>query len=89
MRNKNSVFVVLMLLLMSSCMGKMAGGSSSAQGGEVIGSRALAWSEPTPYGMVLIKRCSIKMGPDEPDWLSGFHVHSHEVLVESFCLDVT
>ena len=87
MRNKNSVFVVLMLLLMSSCMGKMAGGSSSAQGGEVLGSRALAWSEPTPYGMVLIKRGSIKMGPDEQDSLWGIHVPSKEVSVESFWLD--
>ena len=39
------------------------------RGGEVIGASAVAWNEPAPYGMVLVKRGSVKMGPDKQDSL--------------------
>jgi formylglycine-generating enzyme required for sulfatase activity len=69
-------------------MGKMVGsGASTANGGEVIGERVTAWSEPTPYGMVLVKRGSIKMGPDEQDSLWGTKIPSKEISVESFWMD--
>ena len=87
MSSKNCIIVVFLVILFSSCMGKMVGGASSAPGGEVIGQRAVAWNEPTPYGMVLIKRGSIKMGPDEQDSLWGVHVPTKEVSVESFWMD--
>ena len=52
-----------------SCMGTV--GNSSMRGGEVIGASAVAWNEPAPYGMVLVKRGSVKMGPDKQDSLWG------------------
>lgn len=44
-----------------SCMGTV--GNSSMRGGEVIGASAVAWNEPAPYGMVLVKRGSVKWAP--------------------------
>ena len=37
----------------------------------MIGASAVAWNEPAPYGMVLVKRGSVKMGPDKQDSLWG------------------
>jgi formylglycine-generating enzyme required for sulfatase activity len=88
MRSNNCILTVCLLTLLSSCMGKMVGsGASTANGGEVIGERVTAWSEPTPYGMVLVKRGSIKMGPDEQDSLWGTKIPSKEISVESFWMD--
>ena len=87
MKSKNCIIIVLLVVILSSCMGQMAGGSSSAPGGEVVGQRAVAWNEPTPYGMVHIKRGSLKMGPDEQDSLWGVNVPTKEISVESFWMD--
>ena len=56
----NKTFSLLaMLLLLSSCLGsKMA----SSAGGEVTGTGGRTFSEPTPYGMTLVKRGHLKMG---------------------------
>lgn len=70
-----------------SCMGTV--GNSSMRGGEVIGASAVAWNEPAPYGMVLVKRGSVKMGPDKQDSLWGTIVPSREISVESFWMDDT
>ena len=56
-----------------SCMGTVE--NSSMRGGEVIGASAVAWNEPAPYGMVLVKRGSVKMGPDKQDSLWGTILH--------------
>ena len=36
-------------------------------GGEVTGIRGVALAEPTPYGMVLVDRGSMKVGPNQDD----------------------
>ena len=48
--------------LLTSC-----GKSLSGAGGEVTGVRSVAFNEPSPYGMVLIKRGSFEMGPADKD----------------------
>ena len=47
-----------------------AGGASA--GGELTGVSAVAWNEPAPYGMVLVKRGSLKIGPEKSDSLGVF-----------------
>ena len=42
MKSKNCIAVALLVALLSSCMGRMAGGGSGAPGGEVIGASATA-----------------------------------------------
>ena len=52
-------YLFTFLLLLSSCLGsKMA----SSSGGEVTGTGGRTFSEPTPYGMTLVKRGHLKMG---------------------------
>ena len=70
-----------------SCMGTV--GNSSMRGGEVIGASDVAWYEPAPYGKVLVKHGSVKMGPDKQDSLWGTIVPSREISVESFWMDDT
>ena len=45
--------------LLSSCLS--TGAASSAAGGEVTGVGGMSYSEPTPYGMVLVKKGSLKI----------------------------
>ena len=78
----------LLAVALTGCMGASTG--SMSQGGELTGVAAgTAWSEPTPYGMVLVKRGSVKMGPEKQDTLWGTPVPSKEISVESFWMDET
>ena len=72
--------------LATACMGP-AGGASA--GGELTGVPAVAWNEPAPYGMVLVKRGSLKIGPEQPDSLWGTNVPTKEVSVDAFWMDET
>lgn len=72
--------------LATACMGP-AGGAST--GGELTGVPAVAWNEPAPYGMVLVKRGSLKIGPEQPDSLWGTNVPTKEVSVDAFWMDET
>ena len=50
------LYIVLATSALTSCMSSKGGGSSMSNGGEVIGIGGAVFSEPTPYGMVLIAR---------------------------------
>ena len=52
-------YLFTFLLLLSSCFG---GKLASSQGGEVTGAGGKAFTEPTPFGMTLVKRGHLKMG---------------------------
>lgn len=77
---------IIMLVSLSACMGP-AGGVSA--GGELTGVSATAWNEPAPYGMVLIKRGSLKVGQEKPDSLWGISSPSKEISVDAFWMDET
>lgn len=79
-----STLLAVMMLIMVSCMGSK---QSTAIGGEVTGTSAQAVREPAPYGMVLIKRGSLKLGDEETDSLWGSSVPVKEMSVESFWMD--
>jgi formylglycine-generating enzyme required for sulfatase activity len=90
MKHNICIITVCLLALMSSCIGRVASsGSAVNSGGEVVGAKVTAWSEPTPYGMVLVKRGSVKMGPKEQDTLWGTTTPIREISVESFWMDET
>ena len=62
---------------------------SSAAGGEVTGVGGSAWAEPTPYGMVLIDRGSIAMGPGKDDSLNNIKADPRGVSIDAFWMDET
>ncbi len=70
--------------LLTSC-----GKSLSGAGGEVTGVRSVAFNEPSPYGMVLIKRGSFEMGPADKDSLWGINPETKGVSFDAFWMDET
>ena len=63
----NIITKYISALLFTTSIYSCTVGNGSISSGEVIGIGSPAWTEPTPYGMVLIDRGSIAMGPAEYD----------------------
>ena len=79
---KNIFFILIAISLFVSCMGPVKSG-----GGEVTGVKGRAWSEPAPYGMVLVKRGTIQMGTEENDSVWGNLQQTKGITVEAFWMD--
>lgn len=77
--------IITSLVLFTSC-GKSVG---SGIGGEVTGEKGSSWAEPSPYGMVLVSRGSIEMGPAENDSLWDIKANPKGVSVDNFWMDET
>lgn len=73
------------VLTVASCFSSQGG--SNAQGGEVTGTGGTAVNEPAPYGMVLVKRGSLKMGTETTDSLWGKQMPSRDISVDAFWMD--
>lgn len=73
--------------MLTACMS--GGGASMASGGEVTGASGRPFTEPTPYGMTLIKRGHLKMGIDKQDSLWGKQTPIKDISVEGFWMDET
>ena len=78
--------LIAVLLLLTSCFG---GKETMASGGELTGTSGRAFSEPAPYGMVLIKRGHLKMGMEKSDSLWGRETPVRDISVEGFWMDDT
>jgi len=82
-----STFCLLSLtMLFASCFG---GKATSSSGGEVTGSGGRVMSEPTPYGMTLVKRGHLRMGIEKQDSLWGRETPLKDISVEGFWMDET
>ena len=85
--NKITIGMCMALtLLLSSCFG---GKILSASGGEVTGMGGKSFTEPTPYGMVLVKRGHLKMGIVKQDSLWGKKTPLRDISVDGFWMDET
>lgn len=74
-----------MIAMLSVSCGRSLQGS----GGELTGVSAPAWGEPSPYGMVLVKRGSFEMGPADKDSLWGVYQDPKGVSIDAFWMDET
>ena len=72
-------------LLLASC----AAGNRGSAGGEVTGVGGSAWAEPTPYGMVLVSRGSMKAGVNKPDSAWNLRADARGMSVDAFWMDET
>lgn len=81
---KKIVFISVAIVLLSAC-----GRNAMNSGGELIGVKSAAFSEPAPYGMVLIKRGAFEMGAADSDSIWGFNGETKGVSFESFWMDET
>ena len=81
--------LLLALLILTGCFGGKTA-SSSGRGGEVTGvGGGKAFSEPTPFGMTMIKRGSLKMGIEKQDSLWGKQMPVKDISVDGFWMDET
>ncbi|MFV0537703.1 MAG: SUMF1/EgtB/PvdO family nonheme iron enzyme [Dysgonomonas sp.] len=83
---KHLFFEIIVLFAIFTSCGKSIG---SSIGGEVTGEKSSSWAEPTPYGMVLVSRGSIEMGPAESDSLWDIKANPKGVSVDNFWMDET
>ena len=70
---------------LTSCFGSRG----SSAGGEVTGVGGYSWAEPTPFGMVLIDRGSIAMGPGKEDSINVTKADPRGISVDAFWMDET
>ncbi|MCQ2256984.1 MAG: SUMF1/EgtB/PvdO family nonheme iron enzyme [Bacteroidaceae bacterium] len=80
-----SICITIISLLVASCFS--ANGGANATGGEVTGVSGASMSEPAPYGMVLVKRGSLKMGSEKTDSLWGKDIPTRDISVDAFWMD--
>lgn len=82
-------FAAFITLLAACGVLASCAGSSRAMmsGGEVTGSRATSFNEPTPYGMVEVKRGFLKVGLEKNDSLWGTVTPTKEISVDGFWMD--
>lgn len=88
---KKGLFVSSILLsavILTACMSSR-NSSANAAGGEVVGAGGASITEPAPYGMVLVKRGSLKMGTNKTDSLWGKQMPEREISVDAFWMDET
>lgn len=79
--------ILALSCIVVSCMSMR--GNAEAAGGEVTGVGGSAITEPAPYGMVLVKRGSLKMGTNDTDTLWGKKMPEREISVDAFWMDET
>lgn len=91
MKIKNIIFTLAItnaLFLLSSCFGSKM--TSSMSGGEVTGvGNGRGFTEPTPYGMTMVNRGSLRMGIDSNDSLWGNVAPVKNISVDGFWMDET
>ena len=63
--------------------------SRGSAGGEVTGVGGTSWAEPTPYGMVLVDRGSMKVGVNKADSLWNLQANARGISVDGFWMDET
>ena len=88
-RNNSSVLLTTATLTTAALLSSCFASRSSSAGGEVTGVGGSAMSEPTPYGMVLIDRGNIAMGPVKNDSAMGIVADPRGVSVDAFWMDET
>lgn len=80
------LFAPVLALLLASCAGS---NRAMQNGGEVTGVSGAAVSEPSPYGMVEVKRGFLRVGVGENDSLWGNTVPQRDISVDGFWMDQT
>ena len=93
MKRSKNIFLTATAMLLMFASGLLAtscaSGGHSASGGEVTGIGGTSWAEPTPYGMVLVSRGSMEVGPQTADSLLGITADPRGMSVDAFWMDET
>ncbi len=86
MKKLKQIFTIMAFTaVFASC----ASGGYTSNGGEVTGVGGTVWTEPTPYGMVLVDRGSMEMGPQKADSAWNLLASARGRSVDAFWMDET
>lgn len=86
----NKIFPAILSFIAASILISCMGSSNAmSNGGEVTGQRATTAMEPSPYGMVEVKRGFLKVGLSDNDSLWGSVIPEKEISVDGFWMDQT
>ena len=85
----NKVNCIAITVVASAALASCASGGRSSAGGEVTGVGGTSWAEPTPYGMVLVDRGSMKVGVAKDDSLWNLKADARGISVDGFWMDET
>ncbi|MDE6082162.1 MAG: formylglycine-generating enzyme family protein, partial [Muribaculaceae bacterium] len=86
---KQSLYLLPLSFALGLAAVSCASGTHSSAGGEVTGVSASSWSEPTPYGMVLVSRGSMETGPQKADSVWNLAASPRGMSVDAFWMDET
>jgi len=86
---KKLTIYLLAIIISAAVAASCATGSRNSAGGEVTGVAGSSWTEPTPYGMVLVSRGAMEIGPKEADSLWNLRADSRGMSVDAFWMDET
>src|SRR5574344_447243 len=86
---KKIFLYIAIAVAVTSCMSSKHSSGGEASGGEVTGVAGTSWAEPTPYGMVLVDRGSMKVGPAQADSTWGLKADARGISVDGFWMDET
>ena len=86
---RNNIMLTVVAATAAVVMAACATGSSGTAGGEVTGIGGASWAEPTPYGMVLVDRGSMKVGVGEADSAWNLAADARGISVDGFWMDET
>jgi len=78
---RKNIITGLVFILLTSC--------SMYDNGELTGVKNIPWSEPNPYGMVLIQEGTFELGQAEKDSIFGINTPSKNVSISPFWMDKT
>lgn len=86
----NKIFPAILSFIAASVLFSCMGSSNAMQnGGEVTGQRSSSPMEPSPYGMIEVKRGYLKVGLSKTDSLWGTVIPEKEISVDGFWMDQT
>ncbi|MBR5332731.1 MAG: SUMF1/EgtB/PvdO family nonheme iron enzyme [Muribaculaceae bacterium] len=83
------VSIYLLPIVVALLVGSCAAGGQSSAGGEVTGVSGTSWAEPAPYGMVLVDRGSMEVGPQKTDSAWNLQANPRGISVDAFWMDET
>ena len=81
-----AIISAMSAMLLSSCFSSRR---NDAIGGDVTGVGGINWTEPVPFGMVLVDRGAIRMGPAKDDSLADIKADPKGISVDAFWMDET
>jgi len=84
-----SLYILPAALAAMAAIASCASSGAGSAGGEVTGVGGTAWAEPTPYGMVLVGRGSMEVGPQKADSAWNIEADARGMSVDAFWMDET